>query len=328
MKVRELTDRAVDADSIARKRCFACGGPPSTGAGEHVIPKWLQKAYRLHDQKLTLLNGTLLPYRSLTVPCCADCNTGFLAGIERSAEIVFRSGMPSDGTDELVLARWLSKILIGILVKETALAFDRTNPADGPIIDAEALDELRHCHYVMQSARKKTRFDCLHSVYPFSFFAYRICESRTSDFDLSTNIIGQSIAMRVGQLGVVFVNDGGLQMEVGPQGPFALAGSVLSPVQFKEMSARIHYKSFLRDATHLYLSAETPEDLHIAQVKVSGNSGYVPGTEEIQIFRSWDDAEFSHFLAAHMGLNQQDLFDTNTRQCRTTLGNLLYGEEC
>jgi hypothetical protein len=65
MKVLELTDRAVLESSIAAKRCFACGGPSSSGSGEHVIPKWLQNECSLFDERLTLLNGTHIPYRSL-----------------------------------------------------------------------------------------------------------------------------------------------------------------------------------------------------------------------------------------------------------------------
>jgi len=75
MNVLELTDRAVKESNIAEKRCFACGGPPSTGIGEHVIPLWLQNKLSLFDEQLTLLNGTRIPYRKLTVPCCANCNT-------------------------------------------------------------------------------------------------------------------------------------------------------------------------------------------------------------------------------------------------------------
>lgn len=44
-----MVERAVDGDSIRAKRCFTCGGPPTTGNGEHVFPKWLQTKFGLHD---------------------------------------------------------------------------------------------------------------------------------------------------------------------------------------------------------------------------------------------------------------------------------------
>lgn len=214
MKVLELTDRAVSESSIAEKKCFACGGTPSSGIGEHVVPKWLQTECRLFDERLTLLNGTLIPYRQLTVPCCISCNTGFLSSIESSARSVFQRGTVRPGKEELTLARWLSKILIGILVKETGLAFDRSKPDGGSILLPGIIDELRHCHFVMQSARKTTSFSCLHWDFPFSVYFYKVSSYRPGHaFDLSTNLVGQSIAIRVGQLGAIFINDGGLQME-------------------------------------------------------------------------------------------------------------------
>jgi hypothetical protein len=110
MYVMELTDRAVSETSIATRKCFACGGLPSSGSGEHIIPKWLQNEQRLFDERLTLLNGTQIPYRHLTVPCCVECNTGFLSGIESAVQPLFHRGHIEDSQERLALARWLSKI--------------------------------------------------------------------------------------------------------------------------------------------------------------------------------------------------------------------------
>src|ERR1039458_823988 len=103
MKVFELMNRAVLESSIAKKGCFACGGPSSSGIGEHVIPKWLQNKCLLFDERLTLLNGTLIPYRNLTVPCCVDCNTGFLSKIENSVQPIFQRGEVLFGEETLAL---------------------------------------------------------------------------------------------------------------------------------------------------------------------------------------------------------------------------------
>jgi hypothetical protein len=145
MKVFELMDRAVLESSIAKKRCFACGGSPSGGTGEHIIPLWLQNKLLLFDERLTLLNRTRVPYRNLTVPCCENCNTGFLSKIENSVQSVFHQGGASSSEETLALARWLSKILIGVLVKETSLLFDRSKPSLGAIVEPSLIDELRHC---------------------------------------------------------------------------------------------------------------------------------------------------------------------------------------
>jgi hypothetical protein len=330
MKVLELTDRAVLDSSIAKKRCFACGGPPSSGIGEHVIPKWLQNKFLLFDERLTLLNGTPIPYRKLTVPCCKECNTGFLSKIENSVQPVFHRGRVSSDEEKLALARWLSKILIGLLVKETSLLFDRSKPSLGTIVEPGLIDELRHCHFVMQSARKTTSFRCLHSEFPFSLYSYRVSNYRKNhEFDLSTNIAGQSVSIRIGQLGAIFINDGGLQMEVGPKGPFDLSGSDLSETQFREISARVHYKAALRDATHFYLTSENEESIQAEQLHVRSFSGYLPGSSELRIFRDWDETVLSYAMSAYMRIDRSIVFDEETQTCRTTLfdqeGNVIAG---
>jgi hypothetical protein len=320
MKVMELTDRAVSENSIAKKRCFACGGPPSSGIGEHIIPKWLQNKFHLFDEQLTLLNGTSIPYRNLTVPCCTECNTGFLSRIENSVQPIFHRGGVSSDEERLALARWLSKILIGLLVKETSLSFDRAKPSLGTIVEPRFIDELRHCHLVMQSARKTTSFRCLHSEFPFSLYFYRVSNYRKNhEFDLSTNIAGQSVSIRIGQLGAIFVSDGGLQIEVGPKGPFELSGSDLSETQFREISARVHYKAALRDATHFYLTLENDDSIQLEQLHVRSFSGYLPGSSELQIFRDWNETELSYAMSAYMRVDRSIIFDEETLTCRTSL---------
>lgn len=320
MYILELSAAAVSPGSIAGGKCFACGGAPSTGAGEHVIPKWLQRRFKLFDQRLTLLNGTLIAYRNLTVPCCEACNNGFLSKIEGEVQPIFERGAVNSCDEKLALGRWLSKILIGFLVKETSLALDRAKPEFGPIFLPELVDELHHCHFVLQSARKPTVFSCLHGELPFSMYCYEISDKgENPTFDLSTNVVGQSVAVRIGRLGVVFVSDGGLQTHVGPKGPYALSGSTITTIQFSEISARVHYKAALRDATHLYLTAENEEAIQIEQARVESYSGLIPGTEELRIFKDWNEEEFSFALAAYTRCKRSEVFDPETRMCKTTL---------
>ncbi|WP_445215444.1 hypothetical protein ACKWRH_23475 [Bradyrhizobium sp. Pa8] len=227
--------------------------------------------------------------------------------------------MASD-EEKLTLARWLSKILIGLLVKETGLLFDRSRPSHGMIVDPGFIDELRHCHFVLQSGRKATSFRCLHSVFPFSMYSYRVPNHRLDrPFDFSTNVGGQSVSIRIGQLGAVFINDGGFQMEVGPEGPFGLLDSELSETQFKEISARVHYKASLRDATHFYLTVEDDESIQVEQLHVKSFSGYLPGTGELRIFDEWDETALSYAMSAYMGIERSMIFDEESRVCRTSL---------
>lgn len=327
MYVLELTAAAVSEKSIKERMCFVCGNPPSTGSGEHVIPLWLQRKCNLFDETLTLLNGTRLPYRKLTVPCCNACNTGFLSSIEKAVQPIFDSGEINTTNEKLMLGRWLSKLLIGFLVKETSLLIERSKPESEPIVPVNFLEELQHCHFILNTARKATIFRCLHGDLPFSLYYYKVSnEVRTEEFDLSTNILGNSVAIRIGGLAVIFINDGGLQMEIAPMGPFDLLGETLSEFQFQELAARVHYKAALRDATHTYITSENEGTIIIDQFSVKSYSGLKPGSRDINLFRKWDELELSHVIENYTKLKRSAIYDEEAKSCTTIIvdenGNL------
>lgn len=325
--VMTKVERAVDCDNIRSGRCFVCGDLPTTGPGEHILPKWLQTKFELFDERLTLINGTFIPYRSLTVPCCAECNTGFLSKIEAEVQEIVRRGCIQSSADRLSVARWMAKILVGVLVKETALLLDRKNPALGNILPADFIDEFAHCQLLLQSSRKPTQFRALHGTFPFTLYWYRI-DGADNGFDLSTDIVGQSIAVRVGKLGFAFVNDGGLQMIHGPRGPYGLEGATVLPHQFAELAARVHTKASLRDATHFYLTSETPTHLNIEQQNVRPFTNTILANGEVQVFRPWDSRQFAVRAARFTRLDESVFIDAATGMEMTTLTNLFSGDDC
>lgn len=220
----------------------------------------------------------------------------------------------------LIIARWLCKIFIGVLVKESILLVDRRDPTKGNIIPPQLLEEFRHAQLILQTARKPSVFQCLHGPFPFTAYCYGIRKDPDfGDFDLSTHIGGQSIAVRLGPVGLIFVNDGGLQLHVGQLGPLELDGSTLHPLQFSEVTARVHYKASLRDATHQYVSFENPDLFSCEQVAVRPYSNIrLPGNE-LQIFRPWDDLECAAMIARYAGLPFDAVFDEQSGTFGTTL---------
>tara|TARA_R110000772_G_scaffold268740_1_gene398527 strand:+ start:84 stop:1115 length:1032 start_codon:yes stop_codon:yes gene_type:complete len=318
--VLRLVEIASSGATLTGDLCFSCGGQPTAGQGEHVIPKWLQKRFGLANERVTLLNGTFLPYRSLTVPCCTDCNNGFLRNIENSIVEVIANPSVDLAAYRLRFAQWMCKIFIGLLVKEKALPFDRRYPEKGSIAPTDILEEFMHAQLVLQSARKETVFHALHGDFPFSLYLYRVVPDRfCGDFDLSTHIGGQSIAIRVGEVGAIFVNDGGLQMEVGAKGPFGLAGKELHPIQFAEVAARVHYKASLRDATHSYVSSETPEVLTIDQSAVRPYTNITFDDGAQRIFKPWDDVECASFIERYRNIDWGTVYEPSTGLFSSTL---------
>jgi hypothetical protein len=50
--ILNLTTEALKVENIDARKCFLCGREPSSGVGEHVIPKWLQKRHKLSNEQL------------------------------------------------------------------------------------------------------------------------------------------------------------------------------------------------------------------------------------------------------------------------------------
>lgn len=106
--------QSFDIDS-----CFLCG-KTYNGAKtvEHVFPKWLQNSFELWDQKIRLLNGTLLPYRRLTIPCCKLCNVEHLSKLENEVKNSLLSGYASaNRLSSNTWYLWGAKLFYGVLRK-------------------------------------------------------------------------------------------------------------------------------------------------------------------------------------------------------------------
>src|SRR2546430_27745 len=79
---------------VLEGHCFLCGTllTDDNRTDEHVIPQWLQRTHNLWQQRMHLLNGTTMPYASLKIPCCSDCNNVRLCPIEEAVSIAFAAG--------------------------------------------------------------------------------------------------------------------------------------------------------------------------------------------------------------------------------------------
>lgn len=318
---QSISERALDPKNIVGGSCFLCGGPPSTGKGEHIFPLWLQHKFDLFDKKLGLLNGSLIPYRQLTIPACEECNNITLSKTEaKISKILDQNPERLKLHQKWEVGRWMAKLFVGILFKEASLLMDRKNPDLGSIVPPEYLDELFHLHLLIQSWRKLSRFECLHSPHPFSLFTYRVdWDADFSDFDFSTNFSGQSVSIRLGNWGFVFVADGGLQHHAAELGPFDLEGEVLHPIQFEEITARIHLKSALRDATHLYFNAETPSNLTCSQVRVVPYTKTKLADGSDRVFRDWSDEKLATMLKRYRVRGADQLINEAGEACYTRL---------
>ncbi len=308
---------------LDNQHCFLCGEvlAKENLSQEHVIPIWAQNKFNLWDKKLTLINRTEIPYRQLKVPCCKVCNNIHLAKLENTIK-PFALGQknPADLPSEIAY-QWCAKILIAIIYKELQLPLDRSSLESEKIHSKDFLDEFSMCHFFLQSIRKPFQFHCLDSDFPASVFRFRTKTDQTDDdnFDLITNIMGQSIGIRIGQLGLIVVCDGGLQELFKHDSPQKYGEHNLHPIQFREICAQIHYKAALRDATYFYVISESPEVVSVNQIKIVPFSNELTEDGEMVVFKDWSQRVYSHILGHFIGIDPSELYEETTDRVNTFL---------
>lgn len=289
--------------SFAPDTCFLCDKSLNEveGSLEHIFPRWLQKRFDLWDQTLVLLNRTTIPYRQLTIPCCADCNGNHLQPIETSVSLAVQKG-GSDavrGLGDKILFLWLGKIFYGILYKELFLLLDRSRNHTNTIATQEMLKDYENHLFFLQQARSKID---LVDFCAGSIFVFRTQKVRNVRFewDFCDNIETMFIGIRMGGVGIIGVlGDGGAQLHYNDAYK-DIMDLPLHPLQFRELCAHFAYRATRATRTPKYFTIQDRPH-KVFQLPLGGFS-LKP------LFEDWEFSAYSKFLAFYTGCPEQDCF--------------------
>jgi hypothetical protein len=91
-----------------------------TSNQEHVIPRWMQRRFKLKNQTYTLPNGTTIRYKHAKIPVATEHNNRFSA-IEQ------RISANTASNQEIYL--WAFKVHIGLIFKNSSLKIDIRAPS-------------------------------------------------------------------------------------------------------------------------------------------------------------------------------------------------------
>lgn len=106
-------------------------GGIETDSREHVVPAWLQRKFKLQEQRINIPNGTTLKYKHLVVPADRDENGKF-------GEIEDRISRGQFNLDEVYI--WALKIHIGLIFRDSSLRADIRSSTSDFILDIGDFD--------------------------------------------------------------------------------------------------------------------------------------------------------------------------------------------
>jgi hypothetical protein len=274
--------------------CFLCGHPLGADATrEHLFPAWILDRHDLWDRQLTLLNGTAIPYRQLTVPCCATCNNEDLAAVERRVAQAFAGGYEAVlALDKLTLFNWAGKLFFGVLFKELSLLLDRRNPQRGTIVSRAFLSELDALHGLLQSVNRPVEFV---GDPPFSILVANLhVLPEPEAFDFHDRIFQMTLSVRSNDVGIIVAfDDGGLNERTYGRYLAAVAGRKLHPEQFDELFAKVSYnrKRMRRAPKYMFV---VPDD---RQKPFQFITLPLLGMSRAPLLEDWNQEEYATFLA-------------------------------
>lgn len=270
-------------------RCFMCGDllTDTNRSDEHVYPRWLQREFDIWNQYLVLLNGTEIPYRNLTIPCCKVCNNDYLNRlIEKKVEQAVKGGYEEfKQLDEEIIFKWLNKIAYGALFKELSLRSDLRNRESNPIYTKEQLEEHKMQFTFLQSIRFETEF----IGKPWSILIFKIKNINGKTYNAGDYILQKCFFMQLNDIGIIScLMDNGTQKEFFLKHLSEFLNIELHPIQFAELCAKFLTKAtlFIRNPSYLVIM---PQDInHKMEIVSQPING--------EIFEEWSQVTYAHIL--------------------------------
>ncbi|MYQ77578.1 hypothetical protein GTW64_10735 [Streptomyces sp. SID4923] len=288
-------------------RCFLCGTDLSGGnrTDEHVFPQWLIKRCALHNQHITLLNGTTLPYRKLTIPCCSACNNEHLSRIEIQVRQAFDSGHEAVAAlDPDVLFLWMGKVYYGLMFRELSLLADRRDASLGAIMPTEFLAGFSTHHMLLQAARGAVRWET--NRHPASTFVFRAQEPSDprNRFDYVDIVNFPFFAVRIADTAVVSVLQdwGALSKAVTVPNIEAAKQLILHPQQFREVSALAAYMSILFNRVPKHLMMAREDHVELFTLPIAGLSAK-------PVYDPFVVGDYAQVLSTITGQPLEELYD-------------------
>ena len=289
---------------VGPKTCFICGCRlnQQNRTEEHVYPKWLQQRFQLTNKKLRLLNGSIISYRQLTVPCCKKCNGEYLQPIETAMSKAVRQGPQAvRELGEHRLFIWLGKIFYGTLYRELSLRRNLKTSSKRSIFSKEQLKKYASHRMFLRSACLPIEF---RGFFPSSILILKTQELDDAhlNWDYSDDRSAMFVGCRMGKVGIVCtLQDGGVVKSHFPRLLRSALSLNLHPIQFREVMTKVRYLGLLFRMIPKYVTFSDGKSAIVTQTNLTRYNN-------TQLFRPWNQREYCSLLSFMTGIPKEYLF--------------------
>lgn len=247
-------------DIVEGDCCFICGKKPSEVPfnEEHVLPDWIIKKYDLSSRKITLPNLHGFTYSQYKIPCCVACNELMGKTFEKPISDLISTGYAAV-VDYLLkhgprlIFVWLALIFLKTHLKDRGLrvSLDRRKD-EGVIGDFYQWKELHHIHCIARS------FYTSAIIEPAVYGTFVVQQAQMlngiESFDFGDLYDLRCVLMRIEDTCFIVVLNDSQAAGTGFHKYLERLTGPLSPIQLREVLARLGYANHLLEQRPIYKS--------------------------------------------------------------------------
>jgi hypothetical protein len=279
------------------RHCFLCGKEFERIDGnknfnkEHVVPDWVLRYFNITQETIHLPNMTTYEYSKYRIPCCEECNYGFLKKLEDNVSPIIKGGMKiveqklaEEPNWVINLYAWMAIIFFKMHYKDLSLKAEIKSPdQNNTIATRDRLAELYGLHIWFRSLMTGmiTNQKAMGS---FLLIGTKTGQKAEDNFDLSDNFPTRTMMLRLGDIGLIACFDDSTAVLSHQNHLIQDLKGNLSPKQLKELYARFVYSRLL--------VKELPTN------RAFVDNGYVRFDVELPSleFDEWKEMEFRYLL--------------------------------
>ena len=276
---------------FSTQSCFLTGQKVHSNEEIFVFPEWILDRYSLRDKIFKTLEGGILQYQDMKMPCHPDVIKNAINPLEQEIEAAFTEGYEAVlNLPEERLFQWMAKLFYGVLYQDISIEV-RKSTAKGKEFELNGLlnERLKKLHLLLQSLVVPMEFNGskLWSIRVFEInyskdvFNYR---DELTNLNFSLGMNGFGIVACLQDNGAVGIN----QQEITD----LFVKKTLHPIQFEELCARFIYANYLLNHFAKYTLKEK-------EGKVIVDSAPLVGAADKYLFNPWDDDMFAQVLSIY-----------------------------